>query len=127
MMTDWYSIMEGKVMGDWSKYLRDRIQLLKTPSGGDIVVKLFPQEAKAIADRIAELENRPHDEVLLHDMEIMNRRIAELEAKIKRVEGLPDKWRVPVAGDMSLLGSARLSGASDARDKCANELKEALK
>lgn len=30
-----------------------------------------------------ELENRPHDEVLLHDMELMQQRIEELEAKVK--------------------------------------------
>jgi hypothetical protein len=54
-------------------------------------------------------------------------RIAELEAKVERVEKLSDKWRWPLVGDASLLGSARLSGASDARDKCTAELKEALK
>jgi hypothetical protein len=32
------------------------------------------------AERIRELENKPHDEVLLHDMELMQKRIDDLEA-----------------------------------------------
>jgi len=36
--------------------------------------------------RIEELENRPHDEVLLHDMELMQATITELQTKVEELE-----------------------------------------
>ena len=49
-----------------------------------------PQEIYDQQKRITEQENRPHDEVLLHDMELMQRHIEKQDAEIK---GLGDVLR----------------------------------
>jgi len=41
---------------NWPEYLRRRVWALKSPAGGDVVVKLFPNECERIADRIEQLE-----------------------------------------------------------------------
>ena len=49
----------------------------RTANGTDTTSDLGKVWAAA---RIRELENKPHDEVLLHDMELMQKRIDDLEA-----------------------------------------------
>ena len=101
-MMDWFSIMEGKVMGD----------------------TVVLEEYMVVAARLAGIEDAT--EGVVHDVAGKARhlvteqgqRIAELEAKVERVEKLPDKWRER---------NWHKSECDEDWQECANELEEALK